>query len=58
MFPPLGAGMDSNLSGWFTERSPMWPGQAFSLKVKKVLLDKQTDFQKLQIFERYRGLLC
>ena len=50
--------MDSNLSGWFTERSPMWPGQAFSLKVKKVLLDKQTDFQKLQIFERYRGLLC
>ena len=26
--------MDQQLNGWFTERSPMWPGQAFSLQVR------------------------
>jgi len=29
----------------------MWPGQAMSLKVDKVLVDKQTKYQHLQIFE-------
>ncbi|KAK7084823.1 hypothetical protein SK128_003815 [Halocaridina rubra] len=43
--------MDQNLQGWYTERSPMWPGQAFSLQVKKVLLEKKSEFQHIQIFE-------
>lgn len=43
--------MDQNLSGWYTERSPMWPGQAFSLQVKKMLLEKKSQFQNIQIFE-------
>lgn len=44
--------MDQNLKGWFTERSPMWPGQAFSLQVKKVLLEKKSKYQDIIIFER------
>lgn len=43
--------MDQKLEGWFTERSPMWPGQAFSLKVEKVILDKQSKYQHIQIFD-------
>ncbi|KAK3876877.1 hypothetical protein Pcinc_018373 [Petrolisthes cinctipes] len=43
--------MDQDMKGWFTERSPMWPGQAFSLKVNKVLLDTHSKFQHIQVFE-------
>ncbi|XP_063850440.1 spermidine synthase-like [Scylla paramamosain] len=43
--------MDQNLQGWFTERSPEWPGEAFSLKVKNKLLQKQSKFQNIEIFE-------
>lgn len=37
--------------GWFREESVGWPGQAMSLKVKKVLQEKQTKFQHLTVFE-------
>ncbi|XP_064123107.1 spermidine synthase-like [Macrobrachium nipponense] len=43
--------MDQNLKGWFTERSPMWPGQAFSLQVKEVLLEEKSPFQSIQVFD-------
>lgn len=43
--------MDHNLKGWFTERSPEYPGEAFSLKVKTKLLQKQSKFQNIEIFE-------
>ncbi|XP_069959896.1 spermidine synthase [Cherax quadricarinatus] len=43
--------MDQNLKGWYTERSPMWPGQALSLQVKQVLHEKQSPFQKIQVLE-------
>ncbi|KAB7494925.1 Spermidine synthase [Armadillidium nasatum] len=43
--------MDRNLNGWFTEMSPMWPGQATSLKVKEILLHKKSKFQDIKIFE-------
>ncbi|KAF2359937.1 Spermidine/spermine synthase [Trinorchestia longiramus] len=51
--------MDQHLEGWFTERSPMWPGQAFSLKIKKLILDKHTQYQHIQIFdtEKYGRML-
>lgn len=37
--------------GWFREESTMWPGQALSLKVDKVLFDGQSDYQRLTIFK-------
>lgn len=43
--------MDSFKKGWFTEASPMWPGQTFSLEVSNVLVDKKTKYQHLIIFE-------
>lgn len=45
--------MDAIMNGWFSEMSNDFPGQAFSLKVKKVLYEGQSDFQKILIFERY-----
>ncbi|VUZ41841.1 unnamed protein product [Hymenolepis diminuta] len=43
--------MDAIMNGWFSEISDDFPGQAFSLKVKKVLYEGQSDFQKILIFE-------
>lgn len=43
--------MDQDLKGWYTERSPMWPGEAFSLKVKRTILQKRSKFQNIEIFE-------
>lgn len=46
--PPMrGLGPD----GWFREESPMWPGQALSLKVKKVMVDGESEFQHVSVFE-------
>ena len=48
------------VNGWFSESEVMWPGQAMSLKLKdgdglspssSCLLDTQTDFQHLQVFD-------
>ena len=41
--------------GWFREESTMWPGQAMSLKVDKVLFDGQTEFQRLTVFKSGAG---
>ncbi len=38
--------------GWFHERSTMWPGQAMSLEIKKMLLDTRSQYQHIQVFER------
>lgn len=43
--------MDQTLKGWYTERSPMWPGQAFSFKVKRTLLQKRSQYQNIEVFE-------
>ncbi|EEB09285.1 spermidine synthase [Schizosaccharomyces japonicus yFS275] len=37
--------------GWFREINKMWPGQAMTLKVKKVLHAKRSKFQDVLIFE-------
>lgn len=37
--------------GWYSEVSDLWPGQAFSLKVKEVLHEEKTKYQDLKIFE-------
>lgn len=44
--------MDQQMKGWFTELSPMWPGQAFSIKIKKMLFEKRSKYQDIKIFER------
>lgn len=45
--------------GWFSEFGQMWPGQALSLKVDKVLQHTQTEFQDLLVFksESYGNVL-
>lgn len=48
------AGKDSKsliTDGWFIEKNSQWPGQANALKVEKILLHKQTDFQDLLVFQ-------
>ena len=37
--------------GWFSEMSPMWPGQAQSLEVDEVLWNKKSDFQDVLVFK-------
>ncbi|KAK5987523.1 Spermidine synthase [Cladobotryum mycophilum] len=37
--------------GWFREISDMWPGQAMTLKVKKVLAHEKSKYQDVLIFE-------
>ena len=37
--------------GWFTETEVMWPGQAMSLKVDKILFEGRSDFQDILVFK-------
>ena len=43
--------MDLIIDGWFHERGTLWPGQAMSLKVEKVLDHHRSDFQDILVFE-------
>ncbi|KAG9152034.1 hypothetical protein Leryth_002288 [Lithospermum erythrorhizon] len=45
------AGISSIISGWFSEFSPMWPGEAHSLKVEKVLFQGKSDYQDVMVFQ-------
>ncbi|CAI5462525.1 unnamed protein product [Closterium sp. Yama58-4] len=45
------ANMDTVMKGWFSEVSPMWPGEAHSLKIDKVLFEGKSDFQDVAIFQ-------
>ncbi|PIL30714.1 hypothetical protein GSI_06882 [Ganoderma sinense ZZ0214-1] len=40
-----------NADGWFQEISPEWPGQAFCLKVKRVLHVERSLYQDVLVFE-------
>eukprot|EP00545_Synedropsis_sp_CCMP1620_P001525 CAMPEP_0119008010 /NCGR_PEP_ID=MMETSP1176-20130426/3401_1 /TAXON_ID=265551 /ORGANISM="Synedropsis recta cf, Strain CCMP1620" /LENGTH=302 /DNA_ID=CAMNT_0006960261 /DNA_START=153 /DNA_END=1061 /DNA_ORIENTATION=- len=44
-------GMDLIIDGWFHERGELWPGQAMSLKVKKVLDHHRSLYQDVLVFE-------
>ena len=44
--------MNSIIGGWFSEVNDLWPGQAFSLKVDKVLFDEKSAFQHILVFEK------
>ena len=45
--------MEQVISGWFSERSSLWPGQAMSLEVNKVLFDEKSKFQSVMVLETY-----
>ncbi|NP_001312037.1 putrescine N-methyltransferase 1 [Nicotiana tabacum] len=42
---------DSIKPGWFSEFSALWPGEAFSLKVEKLLFQGKSDYQDVMLFE-------
>jgi spermidine synthase len=43
--------MDLISDGWFRERGALWPGQAMTLQVEKVLYHQRSDFQDVLVFQ-------
>ncbi|KAJ6793173.1 spermidine synthase 1 [Iris pallida] len=43
--------MDAISNGWFSEISAMWPGEAHSLKVEKILFQGKSDYQNVIVFQ-------
>ncbi|XP_022151053.1 spermidine synthase [Momordica charantia] len=43
--------ISSVIPGWFSEISPMWPGEAHSLKVEKILFQGKSDYQNVLVFQ-------
>ncbi|XP_067826749.1 spermidine synthase [Heptranchias perlo] len=43
--------MDTIKSGWFTETSTLWPGQAMSLEVEEILYHQKSPFQDVVVFK-------
>lgn len=41
--------MDSIRKGWFSEISPLWPGQCFSLEIEEVLHRERSAYQDIMI---------
>lgn len=41
----------SLIPGWFSEISPMWPGEAHSLKVEKILFQGKSEYQNIVVFQ-------
>ncbi|KAL2543165.1 Spermidine synthase 2 [Abeliophyllum distichum] len=39
------------IPGWFSEISPMWPGEAHSLKVENILFQGKSDYQNVVVFQ-------
>ena len=50
-FPPPKDYSHLIIDGWFHERGPLWPGQAFTLQIKEVLYHKKSAFQDVLVFE-------
>jgi spermidine synthase len=48
---PIFSGTDLIIDGWFHERGELWPGQAMSLEVKKVLDHHRSKYQDVLVFE-------
>ncbi|MCE7766687.1 hypothetical protein GQL56_29090, partial [Pseudomonas putida] len=43
--------ISSVLPGWFSEISPLWPGEAHSLKGEKILFQGKSDYQNVMVFQ-------
>ena len=39
------------IPGWFSEISPMWPGEAHSLKIEKILFQGKSEYQNVMVFQ-------
>lgn len=50
-FPQGLNGMDLIIDGWFHERGELWPGQAMSLQIEKILYHGRSDFQDVLVFK-------
>ncbi|XP_027360614.1 spermidine synthase 1 [Abrus precatorius] len=48
---PQPLGISAVIPGWFSEISPMWPGEAHSLKVEKILFQGKSDYQNVMVFQ-------
>ncbi|KAL9325224.1 hypothetical protein ACSQ67_005869 [Phaseolus vulgaris] len=48
---PQGNGLSSVIPGWFSEISSMWPGEAHSLKVEKILFQGKSEYQNIMVFQ-------
>ncbi|KAJ1379923.1 Spermidine/spermine synthase [Sesbania bispinosa] len=48
---PQPQGISAVIPGWFSEISPMWPGEAHSLKVEKILFQGKSDYQNVMVFQ-------
>ncbi|XP_061359500.1 spermidine synthase 1 [Gastrolobium bilobum] len=44
-------GISTVIPGWFSEISPMWPGEAHSLKVEKILFQGKSEYQNVMVFQ-------
>ncbi|KAK9751018.1 hypothetical protein RND81_02G236500 [Saponaria officinalis] len=44
-------GVSVIVPGWFSEISPMWPGEAHSLKVEKILFQGKSKYQNVMVFQ-------
>jgi spermidine synthase len=44
-------GFRRNGRSWFAEFGTMWPGQAMSLEIKKMLFEGKSKFQDVKVFE-------
>ncbi|KAJ3693260.1 hypothetical protein LUZ60_008740 [Juncus effusus] len=44
-------GVSAVMPGWFSEISPMWPGEAHSLKIEKILFQGKSDYQNVMVFQ-------
>jgi len=43
--------MNKIINGWFSEMSTLWPGQAFSIEVEKVLFEGKSEYQDVLVFK-------
>ena len=50
-FPPPKDYSHLIIDGWFHERGPLWPGQAFSIQIKEVLYHQKSVFQDVLVFD-------
>ncbi|ESO88834.1 hypothetical protein LOTGIDRAFT_218994 [Lottia gigantea] len=43
--------MDAIRKGWFSELSPLWPGQCLSLEIEEVLYHEKSKYQDILVFK-------
>ncbi|KAH0458065.1 hypothetical protein IEQ34_013380 [Dendrobium chrysotoxum] len=44
-------GVSAIIPGWFSEMSPMWPGEAHSLKIEEILYQGKSEYQDVMVFQ-------